>query len=168
MNWISFQMGVFFLIANFLQFISRNSSHFAGSLWPWFGRLRYSPFNKCLFYFIFIIFIFFFVVSAWHFPLSLWAAIISLVSPRSGFISCESFPLGHLSFSPVGKSNLTTTFKKTLLDPRFTIHLVIPGLHDLGAVHTSVAIFIHSIRTAMMLKRTLHFPSQSTVPLWQA
>lgn len=53
MNWISFQMGVFFLIANFLQFISRNSSHFAGSLWPWFGRLMYSPFDKCGFIFYF-------------------------------------------------------------------------------------------------------------------
>lgn len=55
MNWISFQMGVFFLIANFLQFISRNSSHFAGSLWPWVGRLMYLPFDKCLFIYLFIL-----------------------------------------------------------------------------------------------------------------
>ena len=64
MNWISFQMGVFFLIANFLQFISRKSSYFAGSLWPWFGWLLYSPFDKCGF-----IYFYFFLVSAWRFPL---------------------------------------------------------------------------------------------------
>lgn len=94
-NWISFQMGVFFLIANFLQFISRNSSHFAGSLWPWVGRLRYSPFDKCLF-------IYFFGLSAWHFPLSPWWPFLALLS---GFIPYKSLPLGHLSLSPIGESN---------------------------------------------------------------
>lgn len=53
MNWISFQMGVFFLIANFLQFISRNSSHFARSLWPWFRWLMYLPSDTCGFFFYF-------------------------------------------------------------------------------------------------------------------
>lgn len=99
LNWTSFQMGVFFLIANFLQFISRDSSHFARSLWPWFGRLMYSPFDKCLL-------IYFSVVSAWHFPLSLWDAIFSLCHHSLVSSPMNHFLRGPFSFPPGRESNL--------------------------------------------------------------
>lgn len=97
MNWISFQMGVFFLIANFLQFISRNSSHFAGSLWPWVGRLMYSPFDKRLF--IFIFFLDFLLDTSRFPPGDLFCHYFLVSSPTNHFLWVTWV------FSPVRESN---------------------------------------------------------------
>lgn len=82
LNWVSFQMGVFFLIANFLPFISRNYSHFSGSLWSWFGWLMSLPSNKPL--------VSFFMTLL----LLLWSC-FSLLSPFSVRSHWEPLPLGH-------------------------------------------------------------------------
>lgn len=85
--------------------------------------------------------------------------------PLSAFVPYESLPLGHLRLFSCRRisSSLTTKLKKTFLDYCFTIHSVVPGLHDLNAIHTFAALFIHIIRIAMVLKRALHFLIQSSL-----